>query len=138
MAGPYKTGGDWQPGMPKPGDPNWHGPMAAPMGNPPVAPPAAAPAQAAPAVNNEGPIDLGGGLGDGIMQLLEGLFGKAFGGEAARPGYKWDGFEGWVPDGSAPAAAPAPVAPKPAGPAPAAGGGPAPQNFKNYVGKQGL
>lgn len=49
------------------------------------------------------------GLGGGIMEFLQGLFGNAFGGEAARPGQHWDALEGWVPDG---AGAPPPAAPK--------------------------
>jgi hypothetical protein len=62
----------------------------------------------APAYNAEGPLDGLEGLGGGIMEFLQGLFGNAFGGEAARPGYKWDSLEGWVPDG---ANAPVPVTP---------------------------
>jgi hypothetical protein len=80
-----------------------------------VAPPAAAqaqPAPVAPSMNAEGPMEGLEGLGGGIMEFLQGLFGNAFGGEAARPGHRWDALEGWVPDGSAPPApAPAPAAP---------------------------
>jgi|688.fasta_scaffold08054_26 hypothetical protein len=74
----------------------------------------AQPAPVAPALNSEGPMEGLEGLGGGLMEFLQGLFGNAFGGEAARPGYKWDGFEGWVPD---PAAA-KPPAPAPAQPGP--------------------
>lgn len=78
---------------------------------------------AAPAVNNEGPMDLLGGLsslGPEVGMFLQDLFGKAFGGQPSYPGYSWDALEGWVPDAAAQpkVAAPAASAPKPAAPAP--------------------
>lgn len=100
-APPKQPGGNWQNGMPQPGEQTWHAPMAAPAVTPP------AQTQAAPALNSQQINPTESDILTEIGGFLGNLFSGAFGQDTQYPGYKWDALEGWVPDQAAkPAAKP--------------------------------